>query len=55
MKKIIRVCCVCQKFERDGEWVKGEFPEGHLSHGYCPECFAVEMESIREWQSAKKS
>ena len=42
------VCCICGTVYRDGETV-----DGHVSHGYCPRCFEIEMEKIKgaiKWQ-----
>lgn len=44
-----RMCCVCQRTERDGEWlpVPAQADDEPVTHGYCPECYALVMAEIR--------
>jgi len=46
-ERFIRVCCACQKYFDNGEWVEGNIPIGKQSHGYCPECFEEIMKEIK--------
>ena len=53
-ERMIHVCCVCKRYEIDGEWLEsvgfkvseGTFnfielsiPPGQQTHGYCPICY----------------
>jgi len=44
---MIKVCCVCGKVERRGEWVKEKGPVRQgSSHVYCPFCYEELMDDI---------
>jgi hypothetical protein len=47
---LTRVCCVCHKVERDGEWLYAPcLSENALvTHGYCPSCFAEAMAEVED-------
>lgn len=47
---LMRVCCVCHKVERDGEWLYAPCVPEHalLTHGYCPACFTEAMAEVEE-------
>jgi hypothetical protein len=38
-ERFISVCCVCNRFKVDSEWIKGNIPPGVQSHTYCPSCY----------------
>lgn len=38
------ICCVCKRIQRGQAWLEcSDRRCGILSHGFCPQCFAVEM------------
>ncbi|MCX7934187.1 MAG: hypothetical protein N3A66_02885 [Planctomycetota bacterium] len=45
---MVRVCCVCHRLQRDGEWVMAPLPVDELpTHGYCPQCAANAWREIK--------
>lgn len=44
---MIKVCCVCRKFEQEGQWQAKLVPFWtKVSHVYCPQCFDDFMNAI---------
>lgn len=45
---MIKMCCVCHRIERQGEWHRGRLLAEHeqVTHGYCPDCFVGVMAEI---------
>ena len=50
-----RMCCVCSKVEQGGSWrpLHQLSADRQVTHGYCPECYAVTMAEIEEFISEK--
>ncbi len=46
-----RMCCVCRRVEQKGRWHRliRSNEEELVTHGYCPECFAVTMAEIQRY------
>lgn len=44
------ICCVCHKTKGVNGWSR-QYVDKHetFSHGYCPDCFRVAMESVRHY------
>nr|WP_321464975.1 hypothetical protein [uncultured Desulfobulbus sp.] len=51
-----RMCCVCHKTYREGTWCLMP-PERNepVTHGYCPECFALVMSEIQSLIAQRKN
>jgi len=45
---MLRMCCVCRRIERQGQWRTFSPPvaDAVITHGYCPECFIEAMAMI---------
>ena len=45
---MLRMCCVCHRIERQGQWRSLALPaaDAVITHGYCPECFVEAMAMI---------
>jgi hypothetical protein len=54
---VIKMCCVCHKVEADGQWSAGRClgEKEQVTHGYCPECYAVVMTEIERFIGVKAS
>jgi len=52
-----KMCCVCRKVEEEGQWSAGRClgENEQVTHGYCPECYAVVMTEIEEFIGVKAS
>jgi hypothetical protein len=46
-----KMCCVCRRVEQKGRWYRltRSSEDELVSHGYCPECFAVTMTEIQRY------
>jgi len=48
-KKVIRICCLCNRVKSLDGWVEQERVAGvALSHGYCPQCYAKVMRGVEK-------
>ena len=54
---MIKMCCVCRKVEEAGQWSTGHClgENEQVTHGYCPECYAVVMTEIEQFIGVKAS
>ncbi len=45
---MIKVCCVCSKVERNGDWLADTFTLSAepITHGYCPVCYEDAMKEL---------
>lgn len=55
---MIRQCCECRRVWQEGQWVV--VPEEQLegldvSHGYCDDCFVVQMKIIRSLEKKARA
>lgn len=52
-----RMCCVCQRTERGGEWwlLPAPAEAETVTHGYCPDCHAQVMAEIRRFSQHRSA
>ena len=54
-KKMMTVCCTCQKVKTSGRWYAEKLPlKKKISHGYCPDCFKQIHIKLDKYIQAKK-
>ncbi|GAB4332322.1 MAG: hypothetical protein Kow0089_00150 [Desulfobulbaceae bacterium] len=52
---MIRVCSVCRKVEKNGQWLEELVGREVVSHGYCPVCFEEFMEEVDRYMLHRRS